>query len=173
VTHSAAGVAAQTSPAAPSPVAHLLARLAERGSTVAVAESLTGGLVTATLTEVPGSSAVVRGGVVAYATAVKADVLGVGRQLLAQVGPVSPDVAAEMASKVRDLLGATYGLATTGVAGPDPQDDHPVGEVHVAVAGPSGTHVRSLAMTGTRAQVRLATVDVVLELLADALEHPA
>lgn len=122
----------------------LVARLTEGGRTVAVAESLTGGLVLATLVSVPGASAVVRGGVVAYMTDVKTSVLGVDHELLDLEGAVHPEVARQMARGVVSLVGADYGLATTGVAGPDPQDGRPVGEVHVAVVGPGGrTHTQS------------------------------
>lgn len=122
----------------------VVARLTAAGQTVAVAESLTGGLVLATLVSVPGASAVVRGGVVAYMTDVKTSVLGVDHGLLALEGAVHPEVAREMARGVVALVGADYGVATTGVAGPDPQDGRPVGEVHVAVCGPGGrTHTQS------------------------------
>lgn len=122
----------------------LVARLTDAGRTVAVAESLTGGLVLATLVSVPGASAVVRGGVVAYMTDVKTSVLGVDHELLDLEGAVHPEVARQMARGVVSLVGADYGLATTGVAGPDAQDGRPVGEVHVAVVGPGGrTHTQS------------------------------
>jgi nicotinamide-nucleotide amidase len=116
----------------------LVSALSEQGQTVAVAESLTGGLLCSTLVEVPGASAVVRGGVVAYATELKHRLLGVDADLLAGNGAVDPDVAAQMALGVRDRLGADWGLATTGVAGPDPQDGIQPGRVYVAVAGPLG-----------------------------------
>lgn len=109
--------------------------LAERDATVAVAESLTGGLLGAELTGMPGSSATFNGGVVAYATSLKHTLLGVPEDLLAAHGAVHPDVAAAMARGVRERLGATYGLAVTGVAGPDPQDGRPVGTVYLAVTG--------------------------------------
>src|SRR5664280_1577701 len=115
--------------------ADLVARLTAAGETVAVAESLTGGLVAAALTDVPGASVVVRGGVLAYATDVKAGVLGVDKVLLARVGAVDGDVAEQMASGVRSLMGATYGLATTGVAGADRVEGKPVGTVYVAIHG--------------------------------------
>lgn len=122
----------------------LVARLTDAGRTVAVAESLTGGLVVATLVSVPGASAVVRGGVVAYMTDVKTSVLGVDHELLDLEGAVHPEVARQMACGAVALVGADYGVATTGVAGPDPQDGRPVGEVHVAVVGSSGrTHTQS------------------------------
>ena len=112
---------------------HDVRLLTEHGRTVAVAESLTGGLVVAALVGVPGASKVVRGGVVAYMTDLKASLLGVDADLLARVGAVHGDVALAMARGVAVLLGADYGVATTGVAGPDPQDGHPVGEVWTAV----------------------------------------
>ncbi|MFF6873673.1 nicotinamide-nucleotide amidohydrolase family protein [Streptomyces sp. NPDC012450] len=119
--------------------ARVLALLAERGQTLAVAESLTGGLVAAELTGVPGASASFRGSVTAYATALKHELLGVDEALLAERGAVDPEVASQMAAGVRARLGADWGIATTGVAGPDPQDGQPVGTVYVAVAGPAGT----------------------------------
>lgn len=148
-------------------VAGLLDRLAGRGDTVAVAESLTGGLVLAALTDVPGASQVVRGGVVAYATDVKSRLVGVDPLLLERVGPVHPDVAAALALGVRSRLDATFGVGTTGVAGPDPQDGHPVGEVHVAVSGPGGVVTRSLSVdrAAGRQGVRAAAVAAALALL--------
>ena len=148
----------------------LIAALARRGDTVAAAESLTGGLVCAALTAVPGASAVVRGSVTSYATDTKASVLGVGERLLRAGGPVQAEVARQMAHGVRRLLGATHGLATTGVAGPDPQDDVPVGRVFVAVGwddapGVPVDEVRLLDLTGDRADIRAQTVRAVLDLL--------
>jgi nicotinamide-nucleotide amidase len=116
--------------------AEVVSALSERGQTVAVAESLTGGMVCAALIEVPGASAVVRGGVVAYATELKHRLLDVDGDLLASNGPVDPDVAAQMALGVRERLGADWGLATTGVAGPEWQDGVAPGRVYLAVAGP-------------------------------------
>ncbi len=150
--------------------ADLLALLAPSGRTLAVAESLTGGLVAASVVDVPGASAVLRGGVVAYATDVKADVLGVDGALLAARGAVDPDVAAAMAAGVRRVLRADVGLATTGVAGPDAQDGHPPGTVHVAVAvGDDAPAVLSLVLAGDRAQVRHAACAAVLGLACDVL----
>jgi nicotinamide-nucleotide amidase len=150
-------------------VPHLLEELARRGCTVAAAESLTGGLVTAALTDVPGASTVVRGGVVAYVDDVKRDVVGVDAAVLTAAGAVSREVAAALAEGVRVRLAATYGVATTGVAGPDQQGGRPVGEVFVAVAGPSGCVVRGLDLSGQegRAAVRVAAVSAALALLAD------
>jgi nicotinamide-nucleotide amidase len=148
--------------------------LIARDETVATAESLTGGLVAAALTSVPGSSAAVRGGVVAYATELKAQLLGVPAELLERHGAVHGAVAGAMAQGARDRLGASTGVATTGVAGPDPAEGKPVGTVFVAVAGPGGLASRQLALGGDREQIRAATVESVLGLLIGALqEHVA
>lgn len=147
----------------------LVGLLARTGLTVAAAESLTGGLVAASLVDVPGASAVVRGGVVAYATDLKASVLGVDAELLAARGAVDPDVALAMAAGVRRVCGADVGLATTGVAGPDPQDGRPPGTVHVAVVAGGVREVRSLVFAGDRARVRAGTVRAVLALALAAL----
>ncbi|MFC6595657.1 CinA family protein [Kitasatospora paranensis] len=149
------------------------AALRAQGATVAVAESLTGGLLAAALVDVPGASATFRGSVTAYATELKASVLGVDEGLLAVHGPVHPVVARQMADGVRRLLGATYGLATTGVAGPEAQDGLPVGTVHVGFAGPGGTQVVSPVLSGQRARIRGTTVTVALELLLDRLASPS
>jgi len=143
--------------------------LLARGETLAVAESLTGGALAATVVAVPGVSATFRGGVVAYATELKSELLGVDAALLARKGPVDPDVAVAMAAGVRHRLGATWGLGTTGVAGPDPQDGHPPGVCFVALAGPDGTRVQALALDGDRAAVRAAAVAAALALLHAAL----
>jgi nicotinamide-nucleotide amidase len=153
--------------------ADLVARLTAAGQTVAVAESLTGGLVSAALTDVAGASVAVRGGVLAYATDLKAAVLGVDRLLLARAGAVDADVAEEMADGVRSLMGATYGLATTGVAGPDPADGKAVGTVYVAVAGPGSSRVKALRLSGDRACIRAHSVSAVLALLAEELDARA
>jgi nicotinamide-nucleotide amidase len=147
--------------------------LAEWGLTLATAESLTGGLLGALVTAVPGSSAVYRGGVVAYATDLKHDLLGVDGDLLERVGAVDADVAVAMARGVRERLRADVGVATTGVAGPGPQDGHPAGTVWVALATPArawavDAGVRS-ASGADRAAVRAATCRTVLDALLTAL----
>jgi nicotinamide-nucleotide amidase len=146
------------------PGAQLVARLTESGDTVACAESLTAGLVAATIADTPGASVVLLGGVVAYAAEVKTRLLDVPAELVAQVGTVDPAVAVAMAEGVRRRLGSTWGLSTTGVAGPGPSEGKPAGTVHIAVAGPSGTATRQLELNGTRAHIRSATVDAVLRL---------
>ncbi|MCC3651355.1 nicotinamide-nucleotide amidohydrolase family protein [Streptomyces sp. S07_1.15] len=150
--------------------ADVLESMAARGETLAVAESLTGGLVAAELTGVPGASRVLRGAVTAYATELKHTVLGVDGALLAERGAVDAEVARQMAGGVRRLLGADWGIATTGVAGPDPQDGQPVGTVYVAVAGPGGTvRARLLRAAGDRAGIRRESVRGVLVMLREEL----
>ncbi|WP_242497496.1 CinA family protein [Nocardioides oleivorans] len=147
----------------------ILDSLARRGETVATAESLTGGLLAARLTDVPGASRSFVGGVVSYATRVKISALDVPASVVEQHGVVSEECAAAMATGVRRRLDATWGLATTGVAGPDPQDGQPVGTVWVAVAGPSSVETRLLALSGDRAAIREATCAEVLSVLAAIL----
>jgi nicotinamide-nucleotide amidase len=144
--------------------------LIARDETVATAESLTGGLVSAALTGVPGASVVVRGGVVSYSTEVKASVLGVDPELLARAGAVAASVAEQMAAGTRAVLDADYGLATTGVAGPDPAEGQPVGRVFVAVAGPGTSRVQVLDLRGDRALIRAQSVLAVLRLLGEMLD---
>jgi nicotinamide-nucleotide amidase len=144
-------------------VVHAL--LLVREQTVAVAESLTGGLLAAAFTSVPGASQTCRGGVVAYATQAKADLLGVPSELLASRGAVDADVAMAMAAGVRARFGATYGLATTGVAGPTEQDGQPVGTVYVALAGPAETFAVPLLLQGDRARIRRSSVLIALDSL--------
>ncbi|MFI7121339.1 CinA family protein [Amycolatopsis sp. NPDC049868] len=147
----------------------LITHLIERGETVATAESLTAGLVCATLTEVPGSSAVVRGGLVVYATDLKAKLAGVEEGLLAAHGAVHPEVAAQLAVGARDRCGATWGLGLTGVAGPDGQDGVAPGVVHVGLAGPDTLTVRTLDLSGDRAAVRAGAVSGAFALLGEHL----
>jgi nicotinamide-nucleotide amidase len=153
------------------PAREVLGLLDARGWTLAVAESLTGGLVAAALAAVPGASRTFRGSVTAYATELKHRLLGVDADLLAAQGAVDPQVARQMAQGVRDRLGADWGVSTTGVAGPDAQDGKPVGTVFVAVAGPGRTREAALRLTGDRAAIRTASVTAVLELLAEELRR--
>ncbi|GAA2544177.1 CinA family protein [Winogradskya consettensis] len=152
-----------------SPAAAAVALLVERGQTLAVAESLTGGLLAATIVEIPGVSAVFRGGLVVYATDLKHSLAGVPSGLLDERGPVDGEVAQALAEGARERCGADWGLATTGVAGPDPQDGKPVGLVYVAVAGPTNKIVRELLLTGSRAAIRLGAMLSALDLLTDEL----
>lgn len=147
--------------------ARLHAQLVQRQQTVAVAESLTGGLVAAALTDTPGASATFRGGLTVYATDLKASLAGVPADLLARRGAVDPEVAVELARGVRQRLGASWGVGVTGVAGPDPQDGRPVGTVFVGVVGPPevGETVRELQLSGNRNMIRHQTVEEVVRLL--------
>jgi nicotinamide-nucleotide amidase len=154
---------------AESVAAQVLEALAGRGETLATAESLTGGLLAARLTDVPGASRSFVGGVVSYATRVKVAVLEVPEAVVERHGVVSRECAVAMAQGVRTRLGATWGLATTGVAGPDEQDGHPVGTVWIAVSGASGADARLLALAGDRPAIRQATCDAVLADLAARL----
>ncbi|MFI0234976.1 CinA family protein [Streptomyces sp. NPDC016845] len=159
----------------------VLRLLTGRGETLAVAESLTGGLVAAELVAVPGASKALRGSVTAYATELKHQLLGVDADLLAEYGAVHPDVALQMAAGVREALGADWGIATTGVAGPEPQDGQPVGTVYVAAVGPGasvakGTRnfagsrkVLELRLNGERMEIRRESVRSVLGLLTEEL----
>jgi nicotinamide-nucleotide amidase len=146
-------------------------RLVERHETFATAESLTGGLVAATVVEIPGVSAVYRGGLVVYATDLKASLAGVPEPLLAERGPVDPQVAVALAAGCRERCGADWGQATTGVAGPEPQDGKPVGLVYIAVAGAAGAAVRELRLDGNRDAIRTESVTSVLRLLSGTLQE--
>ncbi|MPZ63293.1 MAG: nicotinamide-nucleotide amidohydrolase family protein [Propionibacteriales bacterium] len=150
--------------------AELIAGLRNRSGTLAVAESLTGGLLAATLTRVPGASVVFRGAVVAYATDVKASLLEVRPETLDRAGAVSAECAREMAAGVRSRLGTAYGLSTTGVAGPDPQEGHPPGLVYVGLADGDGAYAERLDFTGDRQQIRTATCVAAIGLLRRTLE---
>jgi nicotinamide-nucleotide amidase len=148
----------------------LVLDLTSRGLSVAVAESLTGGLLTAKLIDPPGASAVIWGGIVAYNTELKHTLLGVDSSVLAVHGAVHPDVAARMAVGVREhcRVGgrpADIGIATTGAAGPDPQDGQPPGTVFVGISTPAGTRVTPLALSGERSEIRNTTVYEALLLL--------
>lgn len=150
-------------------VPEIMALLAQHRATVAVAESLTGGLVAAELTAVPGASHAVRGSITAYATDLKSTILGVDPEILAGRGPVDPDVAVQMAAGARQVLAADYGVATTGVAGPEPQGGKAVGTVFVAVIGPAGSTVISPALAGDRDSIRRGAVRAALSLLRNTL----
>ncbi|MER7920983.1 MULTISPECIES: CinA family protein [Streptomyces] len=160
-----------------SPATELVRLLTVRGETLAVAESLTGGLVAAEITAVPGASKVFRGSVTAYATELKHRLLGVDAALLERCGAVDPQVAAQMAAGVRKALDADWGIATTGVAGPDPQDGQPVGTVFVAADGPltapapsaGGGKVEALRLNGSRTEIRRESVRSVLALLLERI----
>lgn len=145
----------------------------DAGRTVAAAESLTAGMVTAVLADTPGASGVLQGGVVAYQNSVKTDVLGVSADLLAGVGSVDGDVAAGMAAGVRSALGADIGIATTGVAGPEEHDGKAVGTVFIGVASADGTSAFQYSFSGNRADIRGQACGAALERLLDVLSPQA
>lgn len=147
----------------------MLDLLVSRGATLATAESLTGGRLAARISSVPGASRAYVGGVVAYAAEVKQGLLGVPEPLLARHGVVSAECVRAMAEGIRRLLGTSHALATTGVAGPDRQEDRPVGTVFVGVAGPSATSVVSLQLGGDRAMIQERTCDEALAALGRIL----
>lgn len=156
----------------PDKLGALIAHMRARGETVATAESLTAGLVAAVLTAVPGASAVVRGGLVVYATDLKWGLAGVDPDLLAARGAVDPDVAVQLATGARERCGATWGIGLTGVAGPDPQDGVAPGTVHVGIAGPAAVRVSTITVTGDRHEVRAASVRAVVDLLTGRSPAP-
>lgn len=144
--------------------------LVERGWTLGIAESLTGGALAAEIVSVPGASLALLGAVVAYATPVKRTLLGVDADLLAAYGPVHPEVARQMADGVRravsvDGRAADVGVSTTGIAGPASPDGQPVGTVHIAVVTPTSTVSESHIFPGDRAEIRAQTVDAAVALL--------
>ena len=151
------------------PAEQVVARLRERRLTIGTAESLTGGRVVAALVDVPGASAVVRGGLVAYATDLKQSVLGVDAELLRMHGAVHPEVARQMAAGARRVLSADVGISTTGIAGPASPDGQPVGTVHIGIATADGIRVLSLRLTGDREQVRAESVRRALAAVGEAI----
>lgn len=143
---------------------------------LAVAESITGGALSSALVSVPGASRVLLGSIVAYQSELKHSLLGVTQKLLATRGPVDSQVALQMAKGVRNLLAAdcpvdpakVIGISTTGVAGPEPQGNKPVGLVFVAIAGDAaglGNHVFELNLVGDRNQIRTQAVETALQKL--------
>lgn len=153
-------------------VAGLVAALRTAGATVATGESLTGGLVSAMIVDVAGASDVFRGGVVAYLPDLKVSLLDVSAELIRSVGTVHEDVAVALADGARRRCRATYGIGTTGVAGPGPAEGHRAGTVFVAVSWSGGHHVRGLELEGDRSEVRHEAGAAALSLLAATLgEH--
>ncbi len=152
----------------------LLALLRAQGTRVVTAESCTGGLVAATLTALPGASAVLAGGYVTYSNEMKQSALGVSARLLKQHGAVSEAVARAMAEGARKRSGADLSVALTGIAGPEGGSaEKPVGLVFIAVAGAEGTRVTRQEFAGGRAAVRGASVRAALSLLRDMAERGA
>jgi nicotinamide-nucleotide amidase len=144
-------------------------RLRQHGQWLAVAESCTGGLLGAALTDVPGSSAYFRGGIICYADRVKVDLLRVPEPTLRQHGAVSQQTAAAMAEGVRQLLQADIGVSITGVAGPDAEESKPAGLTFIGMAIDVSTTHR-FQWNGDRWDNRRRSVIAALELLVRALE---
>lgn len=150
-------------------VVDLLERLRLRGQTIATAESLTAGLLCAVLTDVPGASAVVRGGLIVYATDLKSGLANVDPQLIAQHGAVHPDVAQQLAAGARAQCAADWGIGLTGVAGPDGQDGVAPGTVYVGLSGGGGASNHQLVAGGDRHEVRAHAVRAAVEHFAEFL----
>lgn len=138
-------------------LADVLEILKQRGETICVAESLTGGGLAEALSSLPGSSLIFRGSVTAYQAEIKNSVLKVPFELISEMGTVSEEVAVSMAAGVKDILGSTWSISTTGVAGPGPVDGVPAGTVWVAIEGPISQTLQ-LDLSGTREIVRNATI---------------
>lgn len=156
----------------------VIAQLIDAHQSVATCESLSAGLLAATLADVPGASAALRGGLITYATDLKAELAGVPQEVLAECGPVAVDTAMAMAAGARVRCGADWGISLTGVAGPDTQDGHPVGEVWVGIATPNGQNTAVLAgrlvgeselLVGDRDAIRRQSVAAALTLLLDSV----
>ncbi|PTB61690.1 hypothetical protein BBK36DRAFT_1163713 [Trichoderma citrinoviride] len=152
----------------------LVEKLRNAGQTVGVAESLTAGAVCSTIASAMGASKVFRGGCVAYGSELKEELLGVDKQLIAEKGVIHADVAKQMAEGARRITSlkdseTTWGIGTTGVAGPDKQDDKPVGTVYIGIAGPNGTYSFGFAFPGTREQIIEATTVEALHRLRKSL----
>ncbi|MFN2466424.1 MAG: CinA family protein [Candidatus Dormibacteria bacterium] len=153
-----------------SPVlAPLQKALRERRLTICAAESCTGGLVCAALTDLPGSSEYFMGGVVTYANDAKMGLLGVDRSMLDRLGAVSHEVAQTMVTGVRELFGADVAISVTGIAGPDAQGDKPVGLTYIGVAFRDTVEVREYHWIGGRASNRVASVEAALALASEIL----
>lgn len=151
--------------------ASLVELLESKNLKLAIAESLTGGLLTAEFVSVPGASKIFLGSIVAYETALKHELLGVSKLLLDANGPVSAEVAAQMAAGIRSKFANKLNLeesqiiavSTTGVAGPGPDGTHAAGEVFIGIASPAGEAVYAHEFTGDRQKVRQSTVSASLE----------
>ncbi len=153
-------------------IERLQRRCVAAGLTVATAESCTGGLVAAALTELPGSSAYVRGGLVTYSDAAKVALLGVPEAVLEAHGAVSAPVAGAMASGARRAFGVSIAVSVTGIAGPDGGSDRkPVGLTFIGLDAGAGPHVRSMTWTGDRAANRAASVRAAVAWLLEAAEE--
>lgn len=143
----------------------------QRGWTLATVESCTGGLVAAAITSIPGSSNVFKGGMVPYSVEMKIDLLGVDQGMISASGVVSEGTAEQMALSIMGRMGANMGIATTGVAGPEPMDNRPPGTVIVAVAYGDPAHIisRTFCFTGDREHIRRQATDAALSLAVEIL----
>ncbi|WP_405498458.1 CinA family protein [Nocardia sp. NBC_00511] len=148
------------------PAAELVSALRRAGQTVATAESLTAGLLAATIAGIPGASAVLRGGLIVYATDLKQTLADVSADTLTSDGPVAASTAEQLAAGARRRCGADWGIGLTGVAGPEPQDNKPVGTVFVGIAGPESTEVLRLNLSGDRWTIRVGAVRAAVTELA-------
>ena len=149
----------------------LVADLAVRGQSVATAESLTAGLLAATLAGVPGASVVLHGGLITYIEDTKIALAGVAPQVLDAVGPVAAPTARALAVGARQRCAATWGVGLTGVAGPEPHGGHRVGTVFLGLAGPADTEVVELALSGSRWDIRRSAVDEAIARLRVLVEQ--
>ncbi len=149
----------------------VIAGLSAAGLTLATSESLTGGLIGAALTSVPGASRVYLGGVIAYATALKTRLSGVDAGVLERHGAVSAETVGEMAQGIRGATGADWAIAASGVAGPSQQEGHPPGTVWIAVAGPRIGRARRFDFAGDRSEVRAQTVAAALTMVLAELDR--
>ena len=148
----------------------VIQELSQRGQTVALAESMTGGGIGARLTSVPGSSTVFLGGLIVYTPKAKTELLHIPADFLARHGPVSAEVAEAMAQAVRRHLGADFGCAITGNAGlASDVDGKPIGQTYVAVAGPSGVRIEEAKYRGIREDIRRRAGQLALRTLREAL----
>jgi len=146
--------------------------LCDKGNTVALAESCTGGLVAKMITDIPGSSAVLWGGTVSYSNDAKTRILGVSEETLKRYGAVSPETAREMARGMRNLAGSTFGLSLTGIAGPEGgTDEKPVGLVYLGMATAGGEETRELRLLGGRDGIRTLAAKTALDWLRRTLER--
>ncbi len=149
----------------------LVSTLRQVRLTIATAESLTAGLISATIADVPGASAVLRGGLTAYATEVKRSCLHLDAELLERHGAISSECAEAMAYQARLLFNADVAVSATGVSGPEQQERQPVGTVYVAVASSSEVRIARLSLRGDRRAIRVATVEAALTLALSAVER--
>lgn len=147
----------------------IIQKLGQRHLTISVAESLTGGLVAASLTQIPGASAVFKGGIIAYGDEIKQQVLKVDPALITKFTSISDPVAQSMATNVREIMNTDIGIATTGVAGPDKSDGFAPGIVFVAISIGDHKICQKLELVGDRTQIRDQSVNEIFKLTLSQL----